>query len=79
MEYLALADWSARAAVQAVKANPKAQELRGPLEGLAKTLQSQVLLILGDVAEDKQYFAQIHLKLDERFSARLGLNLGKTN
>jgi len=77
MEYLALADWSARAAVQAVKANPKAQELRGPLEGLAKILQSQVLLILGDVAEDKQYFVQLHAKLDERFSARLGLQLPK--
>lgn len=79
MEYLALADWAARAAVQAVKANPKAMELRGPLERLAITLQSQVLLILGDVAEDRQYFAQLHAKLDERFSARLGLNLSKMN
>jgi hypothetical protein len=79
MEYLALADWAARAAVQAVKANPKAMELRGPLERLAITLQSQVLLILGDVAEDGQYFAQLHAKLDERFSARLGLYLSKMN
>lgn len=54
MEYLALADWAARAAVQAVKANPKAIDLRGPLDGLAKTLHAQVLLILGDVVEDKQ-------------------------
>lgn len=79
MEYLALAGWAARAAVQAVKANPKAMELRGPLERLAITLQSQVLLILGDVAEDRQYFAQLHAKLDERFSARLGLNVSKMN
>ena len=78
MEYLALADWAATAAAQAVKANLKAKELRVPLDGLAKSLQAQVLLILGDVTEDKQYFDQLHLKLDERFSARLGLNLSKT-
>ena len=78
MEYLALADWAARAAAQAVKANPKATDLRGLLDGLAKSLQAQVLLILGDVAEDKQYFDQLHAKLDERFSARLGLNLSQT-
>jgi carboxylesterase type B len=77
MEYLALADWAARAAVQAVKSDPKAMDLRAPIEALAKTLQSQVLLIIGDVAEDKQYFAQLHLKLDERFSNRLGLQLPK--
>jgi hypothetical protein len=79
MEYLALADWAARAAVQAVKSDPKAIDLRAPIESLAKTLQSQVLLIIGDVAEDKQYFAQLHLKLDERFSSRLGLQLPKAN
>jgi hypothetical protein len=79
MEYLALADWASQAAVQAVKANPKAMDLRGPLEGLAKTLQSQVSLILGDVAEDKQYFSQLHAKLDERFSTRLGLQLPKAS
>ena len=78
MEYLALADWAAWAAAQAVKANPKATDLRGLLDGLAKSLQAQVLLILGDVAEDKQYFDQLHAKLDERFSARLGLNLSQT-
>jgi len=79
MEYLALANWAARAAVQAVKANPKALELRGPLEGLAKALQSQVSMILGDVAEDKHYFAQLYTKLDERFSIRLGLQVPKAN
>lgn len=51
MEYLALADWAATAAAQAVNANLKAKELRVPLDGLAKSLQAQVLLIFGDVAE----------------------------
>jgi hypothetical protein len=73
LEYLAMADWGAKAAALAAKSHPKSADLRVPLDGLAKALHAQVELILGDVAEDKQYFAQLHSKLDERFSVRLGL------
>lgn len=73
LEYLAMADWAARAAALAAKSHPKAADLRVPLDGLAKTLKAQVELILGTVEEDRQYFGEICAKLDERFADRLGL------
>lgn len=73
LEYLAMADWAAKAAAMAVKSHPKAADLRVPLDGLAKTLQAQVELIRGTVAEDGQYFSELRAKLDERFSDRIGL------
>ena len=79
LEYLAMADWGAKAAVIAARSDPKAVDLRGPLGGLAKALHAQVELILGDVSEDIQYFEQLHSKLDERFSIHLGLKLLETN
>jgi hypothetical protein len=79
LEYLAMADWGAKAAVIAAKSNPKTVDLRVPLDGLAKALHAQVRLILGDVSEDIQYFEQLHSKLDESFSVRLGLKLPEAN
>jgi hypothetical protein len=75
-----LADWAARAAVQAVKANPKGAGCYAVhSKAWPRRCSRKSLLILGDVAEDKQYFAQLHAKLDERFAARLGLQVPKAN
>lgn len=74
LEYLAMADWAAKAAAMAAKSHPNAADLRVPLDRLAKTLQAQVESTLGTVAEDGQYFGEFCAKLDERFADRLGLS-----
>jgi hypothetical protein len=74
LEYLAMADWAAKAAAMAAKSHPNAADLRVPLDRLARTLQAQVESILGTVAEDGQYFGEFCAKLDERFADRLGLS-----
>ncbi|MCX7298886.1 MAG: hypothetical protein NTX73_00600 [Rhodobacterales bacterium] len=73
LEYLAMADWAAKAAVTATASHPKTVELRRPLENLAKALAAQVASILGAVDEDRDYFDEITNKLDERFAGCLEL------
>lgn len=73
LEYLAMADWAAKAAVLAAKSHPNAANLRVPLDGLAKALQTQVELTLGSVEEDRHYFGEMSLRLDERFADSLGI------
>lgn len=73
LEYLAMADWAAKAAATAAASHPKTSDLRGPLESLAKGLTAQVVSVVGTVDEDSQYFKGLTSKLDERFAHRLGL------
>jgi hypothetical protein len=74
LEYLAMANWAAKAAVNAAASHPKIDNLRGPLESLAKVLEQQVYSITKTVDEDKQYFDELMARLDERFSNRLALD-----
>ncbi|WP_151720891.1 phospholipase D-like domain-containing protein [Gemmobacter serpentinus] len=73
LEYLAMADWAAKAAANAAASHPKTADLRGPLEGLAKALAAQVASVIGTVDEDRHYFNELTSKLDERFADRLAL------
>lgn len=73
LEYLAMADWAAKAAAAAAASHPKTADLRGPLESLAKALAVQVASIIGTVDEDRYYFNELTSKLDERFADRLAL------
>jgi hypothetical protein len=75
LEYLAMADWAAKAAVAAAASHPKTVDLRGPLESLAKGLSAQVTMIVGVVDEDRQYFNQLINMLSERFANRLALTI----
>jgi hypothetical protein len=76
LEYLAMADWAAKAAATAAASHPKTADLRGPLERLAKDLAAQVASIIGTVDEDRNYFDDITAKLEERFADRLALKPG---
>ncbi|GGF85776.1 hypothetical protein SAMN05216376_12710 [Mameliella alba] len=76
LEYLAMADWAAKAAATAAASHPKTADLRGPLESLAKALAAQVALIIGAIDEDRRYFDEFTVRLDERFADRLALNPG---
>lgn len=76
LEYLAMADWAAKAAAIAAASHPKTADLRGPLENLAKALAAQIASIIGTVDEDRRYFDDLTARLDERFADRLALNLG---
>ncbi|MBU9699978.1 hypothetical protein GU927_019225 [Rhodobacteraceae bacterium HSP-20] len=73
LEYLAMADWAAKAAATAAASHPKTADLRGPLDSLAKALAAQVASIIGAIDEDRNYFDDITAKLDERFADRLAL------
>ena len=73
LEYLAMADWAAKAAATAATSHPKTADLRGPLESLAKALAAQVASIIGAIDEDRSYFDDVTAKLDERFADRLAL------
>ncbi|WP_145693879.1 hypothetical protein [Gemmobacter caeni] len=73
LEYLAMADWAAKAATTAAASHPKTADLRGPLESLAKALAAQVASIIGAIDEDRSYFDDVTAKLDERFADRLAL------
>ena len=75
IEYLATADWAAKAAVDAAVSNTKTADLRKPLTTLAKALTAQVTLIVSLVEEDKRYFNEMTSRLDERFAEKLALNL----
>ncbi len=73
LEYLAMADWAAKAAATAATSHPKTADLRGPLQSLAKSLAAQVAAIIGANDEDRHYFDEVTAKLDERFADRLVL------
>jgi hypothetical protein len=73
IEYLALANWAAKAAHIAVMSNAKAKPLRIPLERLLASLTTQTQSILMLVESDKAYFDKTSSQLDERFESRLGL------
>lgn len=73
LEYLAIADWAAKAAATAAASHPKTTDLRRPLEGLAKDLAAQVASIIATVDEDRHYFNELTCKLDQRFADRLAL------
>lgn len=75
LEYLAMAAWSAKAAVAAAASHPKTVDLRGPLERLAKGLATQVSLVIEAVDEDRHYFNELTSRLDERFADRLALKM----
>lgn len=74
VEYLAMANWSARAAQTAVKSTPRASQLLGPLDRLIASLQSQTQAVLATAPDDQTYFDQITSKLTDRFQSRLGLS-----
>lgn len=73
IEYMALANWAAQAALIAVKAHGAAATLRVPIERLVSRLQTQTQTIISVVPDDKKYFELVSQKLDERFEVRLGL------
>jgi len=73
LEYLAMADWAARATVAAAASHPKTVDLRRPLENLAKSLATQVALVIEAVDDDRRYFNELTSRLDERFAERLAL------
>lgn len=76
IEYLAMADWAAKAAAAAAASHPKTADLRAPLESLAKALVAQVASIIGTVDEDRRYFDDLSSRLDERYADRLALKHG---
>jgi hypothetical protein len=76
LEYLAMADWAAKAAATAAASHPKTADLRGPLDSLARALAAQVASIIETVDEDKHYFNELTSKMDERFADRLALKPG---
>lgn len=73
IEYLAMADWAAKAAAIAAASHPKTADLRGPPDKLAKALAAQVASIIGTIDEDRRYFDDLTARLDERFADRLAL------
>jgi hypothetical protein len=73
IEYMALANWAAQAALIAVKSHRDAAALRVPIERIVGALRTQTEAIVSVVPDDKKYFEQVSSKLDERFGARLGL------
>lgn len=73
IEYLALSNWSAKAAYAAVLSSKKATTLRIPLERLIAALTAQTQMILSIVENDRVYFDEITSKLDELFGDRLGI------
>nr|WP_321981835.1 hypothetical protein [uncultured Cohaesibacter sp.] len=73
LEYLAMADWAARAAVAATSSHPKAIKLLSLLDNLANALATQIASIISDIEEDAAYFKELISKLDERFADRLAL------
>jgi hypothetical protein len=72
IEYMALANWAARAASIAVKSQNGAATLRAPIERLVDALHTQTQAIISVVPDDRKYFQLVSSKLDERFGARLG-------
>ncbi len=73
IEYLALSNWSAKAAHAAVFSNKKAEPLRPPLERLRTSLIAQTQSILSVVESDRTYFDELTVQLDDRFERRLRL------
>lgn len=73
LEYLAVSNWAAKAALAATAAHKKAAVVRVALERLIASLAAQTQTILAAFEGDRAYFDEIMQKLDERFSARLGL------
>jgi hypothetical protein len=73
IECMALANWAARAALIAVKSHKDAVALRLPIERMVGALGTQTEAIISVVPDDKKYFEQVSIKLDERFGGRLGL------
>lgn len=73
IEYMALANWAAQAALMAVKSHKDAATLRLPIERIVGALRTQTEAIVSVVPDDKKYFEQVSSRLDERFGARLGL------
>lgn len=75
LEYLALANWAAKAALHAAKSEGKAKTLLAPLERLAADLALQTKAIVGMLSNDTFYYGNVWSKLDERFASRLNLQL----
>ena len=73
LEYLALANWAARAAMQAARAETRARMLRKPIERLAADLALQTTIIVGTLSADEAYYSKLLSKLDERFASRLNV------
>ncbi|ODT65010.1 MAG: hypothetical protein ABS75_33185 [Pelagibacterium sp. SCN 63-23] len=73
LEYLALANWAAKAALQAIKTEPRARVLIGPIERLAGDLTVQTTGILSALTEDQAYYAALSAKLDQRFANRVNV------
>jgi hypothetical protein len=73
IEYLALSNWSAKAAHAAVLSNKRAEPLRRPIERLMASLIAQTQSILSVVESDRIYFDELTMQLDERFERRLRL------
>ncbi|ODT65012.1 MAG: hypothetical protein ABS75_33195 [Pelagibacterium sp. SCN 63-23] len=74
LEYLALANWAAKAALHAAKSEGKARALIGPIERLASDLTVQTTGILAAFKEDQAYYAELSQKLDQRFANRMNVS-----
>lgn len=74
IEYLALANWAANAALQAAMSQKNVTILQVPLTRLANDLTSQTKVILSPLADDQAYYYELLMKLNERFAARLGVS-----
>jgi hypothetical protein len=73
IEYMALANWAAQAALIAVKSHKDAVKLRPLIERTVSAVRTQTEAIVSVISEDKNYFEEVSSKLDQRFGARLGL------
>jgi hypothetical protein len=73
IEYMAIANWAARAASVAVHSHSGASALRVPIARLVEALRSQTEAIISIIADDKNHFQLVTDSLDERFRDRLGL------
>ncbi|MFI0849382.1 hypothetical protein [Mesorhizobium sp. IMUNJ 23232] len=74
IEYLALANWAAIAALQAANSQKNGTILVRPLTRLANDITSQTKAILSAFADDQAYYHELSTKLKERFAARLGVS-----
>lgn len=78
LEYLALANWAAKAALQAIRSEPKAKTLLTPVERLAGDMAVQAKSILMAFEGDQEYYAELTSKFDQRFGSRVNVSLALT-
>ncbi|WP_416408564.1 hypothetical protein [Agrobacterium rosae] len=73
IEYLALANWAATAALQAAGSHKNIAILQAPLTRLANDLTLQTKAVLTALTDDQAYYNEMMINLNDRFAARLGI------